>query len=265
MTNFSKKKIISQASSGGGISPADLLRITNLENNEYKVTYYEIISGASGSLTVPTGATINAGEFGLSGNAVLSKINGSNKPTFETPTTSGGALVTASLNTVTGAWVASGVYTDPFVALIYSVRIKAVDYVNLNYNNIIETINNNGDYVTLTTIQTLTNKRIVPRVVSTTSSATLTFNVDTTDVHSHTAQAAALTIAAPTGTPNDKEIYEITVTNNGTANTLTFNPIFVFDTLDPAPPNTINGKALMFFFQWFPNYSHYKVIGWRFV
>lgn len=120
-------------------------------------------------------------------------------------------------------------------------------------------------YVTLTGTQTLTNKRIAPRVVSTTSAATLTFNVDTTDVHSHTLQAAALTINAPTGTPNDKEIYEITVTNNGTANTLTFNPIFVFDTLDPAPPNTINGKALMFFFQWFPNYSHYKVIGWRFV
>jgi len=117
----------------------------------------------------------------------------------------------------------------------------------------------------LTGVETLTNKRIAPRVVTALSSATLTFNVDTTDVHSHTAQAAVLTIAAPTGTPSDKEIYEITVSNNGTANTLTFNPIFVFDVLDPAPPNTVNGKALMFFFQWFPDYLHYKVIGWRFV
>ena len=64
------KRLFSQT--GGDASlPA---RVTNLENNEYKVTYYEIISGTSGSLTIPSQATINAGEFGLSGNAILSKI-----------------------------------------------------------------------------------------------------------------------------------------------------------------------------------------------
>jgi len=138
MTQFSRKKIISQA--GGGGSSSDSARITTLENNEYKVTYYEIISGASGSLTLPTGATINAGEFGLSGNCVLSKIDGSNKPTLESPKTSGGTIVTASLNETTGAWVASGVYTDPSVALIYSIKIKAIDYHNLTYDYIVETV-----------------------------------------------------------------------------------------------------------------------------
>lgn len=108
-----------------------------LENNEYKITYYEIVSGASGSLTLPTGATINAGEFGLSGNAVLSKIDGSNKPTFQTPVTAGGAVVTTSLNVATGAWVASGVYTDTSVAVIYSIKIKAINYGNLNYDRIV--------------------------------------------------------------------------------------------------------------------------------
>lgn len=127
-----------------GISSADIARITTLENNEYKVTYYEIISGASGSITLPTGATINAGEFGLSGNCILSKIDGSNKPTFESPKTSGGTIVTASLNETTGAWVASGTYTDANVALIYSIKIKAVNYGNLTYDNIIETVNLNG-------------------------------------------------------------------------------------------------------------------------
>lgn len=117
-------------------------RLDNLENNEYKITYYEIVSGASGSLTVPTGATINAGEFGLSGNAILSKIDGSNKPTFQSPVTSGGVVVTASLNITTGAWVASGTYTDANVALIYSIEIKALYYANLTYSRIIETINN---------------------------------------------------------------------------------------------------------------------------
>jgi len=134
------KKLYSQL----GGDPTLPSRVTTLENNEYKITYYEVVSGASGSLTLPAGATINAGEFGLSGNAILSKIDGSNKPTFESPKTSGGTIVTASLNETTGAWVASGVYTDANVALIYSIKIKAIYYSNLTYNNIIETVNLNG-------------------------------------------------------------------------------------------------------------------------
>jgi len=138
---FSKVRIFTTPSSGsGGSDPTLNGRVTNLENNEYKITYYEIVSGASGSLTIPTGAIINAGEFGLSGNCILSKIDGSNKPTFESPKTVGGTVVTASLNETTGAWVASGTYTDTDVALIYSIKIKAINYSNLTYTNIIETV-----------------------------------------------------------------------------------------------------------------------------
>ncbi len=130
------RKIFSQA------SPESVLtnRVTTLENNEYKITYYEIVSGTSGSLAIPTDATINSDEFGLSGNAVLSKIDGSNKPTFESPKTAGDVVVTASLNTTTGAWAASGTYTDATVALIYSIKIKAIYYSTLNYDRIIETV-----------------------------------------------------------------------------------------------------------------------------
>lgn len=130
------RKIFSQA------SPESVLnnRVTTLENNEYKITYYEIVSGTSGSLTIPTNSTINSDEFGLSGNAILSKIDGSNKPTFESPKTVGDVVVTASLNTTTGAWVASGTYTDATVALIYSIKIKAIYYSTLNYDRIIETV-----------------------------------------------------------------------------------------------------------------------------
>jgi len=115
-------------------------RVTTLENNEYKVTYYEVIQGTSGTLVIPSQSTINSDEFGLSGNAILSKIDANNKPTYESPTTSLGVAVTASLNVLTGAWVASGVYTDPNIAIIYSIKIKAIYYSNLTYNNIIETI-----------------------------------------------------------------------------------------------------------------------------
>jgi hypothetical protein len=134
------RRIFSQASSGGGADPALAGRVTTLENNEYKVTYYEIVSGTSGSLTIPTNSTINSDEFGLSGNAILSKIDGSNKPTFESPKTVGNVVVTASLNTTTGAWTSSGTYTDATVALIYSIKIKAIYYSSLNYDRIIETV-----------------------------------------------------------------------------------------------------------------------------
>lgn len=147
MTHFSKKKVISQKG-GTGSSPAYGTRITNLENNVYKVTYYEIISGTSGSITLPTGATINSGEFGLSGNAVLSEINGSNKPTYVSPKDASNTIVTASLNPLTGVWIASGTTVSTNVALIYSLNIKAIDYSNLNNFYIIETINTNSSLST---------------------------------------------------------------------------------------------------------------------
>lgn len=141
-----------------GQDPNIPVRLLNLENNEYKVTYYEIISGASGSLTLPGGATINAGEFGLSGNCILSKIDGSNKPTFESPKTSGGVVVTASLDETDGSWVASGTYTDSNVALIYSIKIKAVNYSNLTYDRIIETVELTDFPISQTITDGITNK-----------------------------------------------------------------------------------------------------------
>jgi len=121
------KKIFSQP----GSDPSLNNRVTNLENNVYKITYYEIVSGTSGSLTIPTGATINEGEFGTSGNSILSKINVEDKPTYSSPLTSTNVVVTANLN-IDGTWVASGIYTDAEVALVYSIDIKAVDYHNLD-------------------------------------------------------------------------------------------------------------------------------------
>lgn len=117
-------------------------RLVNLENNVYKVTYYEIVTGTSGTITPPTGATFNSNEFGDSGNSILSKINGSNKPTFQSPFTVGGVVVTANLNTTTGAWTTSGTYVDASVALIYSVNISADDFSNLNNFYIIESEEN---------------------------------------------------------------------------------------------------------------------------
>ncbi len=72
------------------------------------------------------------------------------------------------------------------------------------------------------TTDTLTNKRNQPRVSSTTSTSTLTPDKSSYDVYYLTAQAAALTIANPTGTPVTGEVLMIYVTDNGTSQTLSF-------------------------------------------
>jgi hypothetical protein len=79
---------------------------------------------------------------------------------------------------------------------------------------------------TYTGTETLTNKRIQPRVTSTASASSLTPDISTTDIYAYTALAANLTINAPTGTPVDGEKLMFRILDNGTARTLTFNATF---------------------------------------
>jgi len=82
------------------------------------------------------------------------------------------------------------------------------------------------DFVTPTGTETLTNKRVNPRVATATSTATLTINSDTTDLYTLTAQAAALTIANPTGTPVQGQALVIRIKDNGTARAITYGANF---------------------------------------
>lgn len=84
---------------------------------------------------------------------------------------------------------------------------------------------------------------IKDRVTSTASSATITPNCSTTDVYVVTAQAAAATIAAPTGTPSNAQGLLLRIKDNGTARALTWNAIYrtMGVTL---PTTTVAGKEL---------------------
>lgn len=79
-----------------------------------------------------------------------------------------------------------------------------------------------GTVVGTTDTQTLTNKRITPRVVSITSSASITPNGDTTDQYNVTALAVPATINAPTGTPTDGQKFVLRIEDDGTARALTW-------------------------------------------
>jgi hypothetical protein len=71
--------------------------------------------------------------------------------------------------------------------------------------------------------ETLTNKRIDPRVTSAASASSLTPDISASDVYAYTALAAPLTIAAPIGTPLDGDKLIFRLLDNGTSRALTWN------------------------------------------
>jgi hypothetical protein len=94
-----------------------------------------------------------------------------------------------------------------------------------------------------TNTQTLTNKRIDPRVTSAASASTLTPDVSAADIYAYTALAAGLTINAPTGTPVDGDKLAFRILDNGTSRTLTWNATYtVIGTV--LPPSTTPNKTV---------------------
>ena len=74
--------------------------------------------------------------------------------------------------------------------------------------------------------ETLTNKRIDPRVTSAASASSLTPDISASDVYAYTALAAGLTINAPTGTPLDGDKLIFRLLDNGVSRALTWNATY---------------------------------------
>jgi len=79
---------------------------------------------------------------------------------------------------------------------------------------------------TYTGTETLTNKRIDPRVTSAASASSLTPDISASDVYAYTALAAGLTINAPIGTPLDGDKLIFRLLDNGTSRALTWNATY---------------------------------------
>lgn len=80
-----------------------------------------------------------------------------------------------------------------------------------------------GTIVGTTDTQTMTNKRVTPRVSSTTSiTSPLAWNSDNFDQYAATAQAVALTINADAGTPTDGQKIIFRFKDSGVAQTLSW-------------------------------------------
>lgn len=69
---------------------------------------------------------------------------------------------------------------------------------------------------------TATNLRVKPRASATTSTSTLSPNIDNYNIYDLTAQTAALTIANPTGTPYNGDVIIIRIKDDGTSRAVTY-------------------------------------------
>lgn len=94
--------------------------------------------------------------------------------------------------------------------------------------------------------QTLTNKRITPRITTITSNATPTINTDDCDCVTITALAAAITSMTTnlSGTPTNFQKLLIRIKDNGTARAITWGTSFQSGSAT-LPTTTVLGKTLM--------------------
>jgi hypothetical protein len=106
------------------------------------------------------------------------------------------------------------------------------------------TLPESGTLATRAGTETLTNKRITPRVVSAASSATPTPNADTTDLFVLTALGAAAEFAAPTGTPTDGQVLRVRIKDDSTARALTYNAIYRASSDLALPSTTVDDATL---------------------
>lgn len=99
--------------------------------------------------------------------------------------------------------------------------------------------------VTVNGVQTLTNKRIAPRVVGVTQTATPAINTDNGDVFQIVGLTQAVTsmTTSLTGTPMAREFVEITFTDDGTPRSITWGAAFESTTI-LLPAVTVTGSEI---------------------
>ncbi len=133
-------------------------RITNLENHEYKITYFESVGTATGTVTKPVGSTILLDQFAGGVDAYVSTIvNG--QPTGIFPQTAGGVIVDVTSFNTAGDYVLSGTPSAFNVAIIYIIKIPALYLDNAVIANRLDIEDINiQQYITQTITNGVTDK-----------------------------------------------------------------------------------------------------------
>jgi hypothetical protein len=130
---FKKHKIFTSPGGDPSLEP----RVTILENNEYKITYFTEISSSTGTITIPTGATILLDQFQGGVDAYVTTIQ-NGQPTGVFPQTGLGVAVDVTSFNSLGDYTLSDTPSSYPVSLIYILKIKAIDYFNLDITKILD-------------------------------------------------------------------------------------------------------------------------------
>lgn len=110
-----------------------------------------------------------------------------------------------------------------------------------------------------TATQTMSNKRIVKRVLTETSNATPSINTDSYDGYRVTALAANITSWTIAGTPNTGDTFKMSILDNGTARTITWGTSFENGSAT-LPTTTVASVVLDVGFEWNPATSKWRCI-----
>ncbi|MBT9168339.1 MAG: hypothetical protein DDT19_01684 [Syntrophomonadaceae bacterium] len=210
----------------------------------------------NGATTATSANTINAiVARDASGNFSAGTITAALTGTASGNLVSGGALGTPSSGTLTNA-------TGLPVAGIVASTTQALGVGTVELGNVSDTtLSRSAAGVlavegvvipSISSTNTITNKRIEPRIVSAASYTTDTgtsLDVSTTDIFVITAQAGALLFNAPGGAPVQGQRLVIRIRDNGTARALTWNAVFrAMGTALPSTTVVNKTKYLGFFY-----------------
>lgn len=105
-------------------------RLDTLENAAKQITYFESIdisSSTAGTITIPTGATLNETALGAYENCVILQLDTSGDVLQEIAEDTNGDSIDSTLDS-SGNWTVTNTYASSNVALVYVLSISAVDY-----------------------------------------------------------------------------------------------------------------------------------------
>jgi hypothetical protein len=181
-----------------------------------------IVNGAYSTTDVMTintnGSVAFNGQVGTAGQVLQS--NATSAPTWVTSTT---GTVTSVAATVPSFLSVAGSPITTSGTLAITLSGTALPIANGGTG---ATTLAGASIATYTGTETLTNKRIDPRVTSAASASSLTPDISASDIYAYTALAAGLTINAPTGTPLDGDKLIFRLLDNGTSRALTWNATY---------------------------------------
>ena len=216
-----------------------------------KVALYDDTSGATGDMYYRNASGYFARLAAGTASQILTMSGG--VPSWQTPAASGLAGSTGSTDNAilradgTGGTTAQGSVVTIADTTGNMAGVGTINSLTLPASN----------FVGLIDSQTLTNKRITPRVVTVAQSATPSIATDTGDVFIITGLAQNITSITVTGTPTDSQRIRISITGTA-ARTISWGSSFEAST-KPLPTTTVSTNRLDTNFIWNATTSKWRV------